>query len=118
MQDDDWGSHHGKALGMLIDGAATDEVDDRGHAVMGDTLLILVNTSDEPISFTLPVLGGENIWVIMVDTARDGTPVVRSRNVVLEAHTLMLLRFGTDRRISQDEEPRREPLTLPEQHTL
>ena len=31
---------------MLIDGEATDEVDERGHAVNGDTLLILMNSGD------------------------------------------------------------------------
>ncbi len=116
MQDEDWRSDT-RALGMLIDGAATDEVDERGSAVIGDTLLMLLNSGDNAVSFTLPALGDENIWVIMIDTARDGTPVVRSNSVLIEAHGLMLLRFGTDRRIAAEDAERPEQTPLKEQHT-
>jgi pullulanase/glycogen debranching enzyme len=104
---------------MLIDGAATDEVDERGLAVSGDTLLLMMNSGDAPVSFTLPALRGEaKMWVIMVDTARDETAVVKGTSVTIEAHSVLLLRFGLDRRIRALEEPRREPLTLVDRHTL
>ena len=54
----------------------------------------------------------------MVDTARDETAVVKGTSVTVEAHAVMLLRFGLDRRIRALEEPRREPLTLVDKHTL
>ena len=69
-------------------------------------------------AFSLPVLTGENGWVIMVDTAREDMPVVKKSKVSLEAHSLMLLRYGTDRRLSIPDEPRRDPLTPVEKHTL
>jgi glycogen operon protein len=112
---EDWGNPSAHALGMLIDGAATDEVDERGHAVSGDTLLLIVNGGEQQITFNLPALDGEKIWVIMVDTARPDMPVVRKSSIEVEAHSLMLLRFGADRRI---EETRREPLSVVERHTL
>jgi glycogen operon protein len=117
MQDGDWHSE-AHVLGMLIDGAATDEVDERGHAVIGDSLLLLLNGGDQQVSFTLPILSKDNIWAILIDTARDETPVVHSAKVAVEGHALMLLRFGTDRRVTSSEEARRDPLSLPEQHTL
>ena len=118
LSDVDWRSADSHTFGMLIDGAATDEVDERGHAVCGDTLLLLMNAGETPTSFTLPSLSGENIWVIMVDTARDDMPVVREGAVTVEAHGVMLLRFGQDGRIPASAEERREPLTVVEQHTL
>lgn len=116
----DWRNDDARILGMLIDGSATDEVDERGHAVNGDTLLIVMSAGDTPVSFTLPALDGraENIWVIMVDTARDELPVVREGVVTAEAHAVMLLRFGMDRRVPAHDEQRREIPSIVEQHTL
>ncbi len=122
LGDVDWRSTDSFVLGMLIDGAATDEVDERGHAVQGDTVLIVMNAGDAPTSFALPMLRGpdtgENIWVIMADTAHDDLPRVRTDAVTVEAHAVMLLRFGADRRMPALEEQRREVPSLIEQHTL
>jgi glycogen operon protein len=115
--DADWHNSSAQAFGMLLDGAATDEVDERGHAVSGDSLLLAMNAGDKPVTFSLPALDGQKIWVIMVDTARNEMPVVRKNSIVLEPHSLMLLRFGPDRRIVKDEQ-RREPLSPVEKHTL
>jgi isoamylase len=121
MTDVDWLNPEARVLGMLIDGKATDEVDERGHAVNSDTLLILLNSSDSAVPFTLPTFDGEgeNIWVIMVDTSSDDMPVVRESAVTLESHAVMLLRFGRDRRLPAREEQRRESVTttMVEQHT-
>jgi len=117
--DIDWRNPEARVLGMLIDGAATDEVDERGHAVSGDTLLLVLNAGDTPVSFTLPTLPGEGkIWVTMVDTARDEVAVVNGGALDVEAHALMLARYGSDRRVPALEEPRREPLSVVEKHTL
>jgi glycogen operon protein len=113
----DWRNPEAHLLGMLIDGAATDDVDERGHAVLADTLLLVTNSGDAPASFTLPTVDGADIWVMM-DSARDETPVVNDNTVMVEAHALMLLRFGTDRRVQAPEEKRREKLSVVEQHTL
>jgi glycogen operon protein len=120
LADVDWRSPDARVLGMLIDGAATDEVDERGHAVCGDTLLLVLNAGDTPVSFTLPSLSGEaKMWVIMVDTARDEVAVGNGMQAVdVEAHALMLLRYGTDRRGPASEEPSRQPLSVVEKHTL
>jgi isoamylase len=117
LQDADWRNPEAHALGMLIDGAATDEVDERGHAVCGDTLLLVLNGGEQDVTFSLPALDGEKIWVIMVDTAKEEMPVVRDRAVQVQAHALMLLRFGADRRIVTSEDARREPLSAVDRHT-
>jgi isoamylase len=117
IQEHDWRNSEARAFGMLIDGAATDEVDERGHAVCGDTLLMVLNGGEQDVRFALPALGGEKIWVIMVDTARDDMPVVRDAAVQAQAHSLMLLRFGADRRLVTSDDARREPLSPVDRHT-
>ena len=117
LGDADWGNADARALGMLIDGAATDEVDDRGHAVQGDTICLILNSSEDAESFTLPDPGGETAWVVLVDTARRELPVIRNRVMAVQAHSLVLLRHGADRRIGWDDASSREPLTPVEQHS-
>jgi isoamylase len=117
MQDADWGNAEEQCFGMLIDGKATDEVDDRGHVVSGDTLLLVLNGGETPVRFTLPALGEMKIWVVMVDTAKHELPVVRRGRVTVDPHTLLLLRYGTDRRIATSADVRHDPLTPKEQHT-
>jgi glycogen operon protein len=114
---DEWSDAGLHAFGMLIDGAATDEVDERGHAVRSDTLLLILNGGEQNVTFTLPAMDEKKIWVMMVDTARRELPVVRGPSVEVQAHSLMLLRFGDDRRIVESEDARREPLTPMEKHT-
>jgi hypothetical protein len=62
-------------------------------------------------------MDGKKIWVVMVDTARRELPVVHGPSVEVQAHSLMLLRFGDDRRIVESADARREPLTPMEKHT-
>ena len=116
--DVDWRDAGARALGMLIDGAATDDVDEHGDEVRGDTLLLMLNAGEAPVSFTLPALGSENIWVIMVDSASDEVSAVTGPNLVVEAHALMLLRFGADTRVPSADQAQREVLSVVAQHTL
>ena len=120
LSDVDWRSADAHVIGMLIDEAATDEVSERGHAVLGDTLLILLNGGEDAVPFSLPALnaGGDNIWVVMIDSAHDELPVVRDGVVTVDAHAVMLLRFGMDRRMPAAMEQRRERPSIVEQHTL
>jgi glycogen operon protein len=117
MQAADWRNPGNQAFGMLIDGMATDEVDDRGHIVSGDTLLLLMNAGEVPVRCTLPTLGEMKTWVVMVDTAKHELPVVRRGRVTVDPHTLMLLRYGSDRRIATSADVRHDPLTPKERHT-
>ena len=47
MTDADWHNGDNHALGMLIYGDATDETDDRGRPIKGETLLLMLNASDQ-----------------------------------------------------------------------
>jgi isoamylase len=95
MVDEDWGDPANHVLGMLIHGEATDEVNERGRPIHGDTLLMLVNGGARSRFFQLPKVEGPGIWQEILNTARPGsTRVVRNWALNLVAHSLILLRFG------------------------
>jgi glycogen operon protein len=100
MTGDDWRDGNNRALGMLIYGEATDETDDRGRPVKGETMLLLLNASEEPVTFITPTIDGEGIWAEVIDSARRELRVISMGHVDVEAFGLVLLRFGENRRIA------------------
>lgn len=100
MTQDDWHNPNNHMLGMLIYGDATDETDDRGRPIKGETLLLLLNAGDRDVQVTLPTVNGDGIWAEMVDTACRDLHVITSGVVDLAAFSLLLLRFGENRRMA------------------
>ena len=110
MEQGDWDNASGHAIGMLIHGDATDQTDDRGRPIHGDTMLLLINAGDTEVSFTLPKVeandadrGGAragNMWSEMVNTAREELWHIRDGWLGLAPYSLVLLRHGRERRIA------------------
>jgi glycogen operon protein len=100
MTGDDWNEGNNHALGMLIYGDATDETDDRGRPVKGETMLLLLNAADTEIVFTTPAIEGDGIWAEMVDATHRELRVVTSGSVTVDPFSLVLLRYGENRRIA------------------
>jgi isoamylase len=100
MGDADWSDATNQVLGMLIHGQATDEVDERGRPIFGDTLLVLLNGGYRSRLFMFPAMEGPGLWQEVLNTARPetGPRVVRTQAVNLVAHSLILLRFGEELR--------------------
>jgi pullulanase/glycogen debranching enzyme len=96
----DWRDPNATALGMLINGSATDEVNDRGHPVHDDTLLIIISNSPNDLAFTLPNLSHRGIWAELVNTARQELTLLKENCVRLLPHSFVLLRYGRDRRLA------------------
>src|SRR5207248_1606284 len=94
MTEDDWRDEPNQVIGMLVHGEATDEVDDRGRPLRGQTVLLLTNAGTRSRYFALPKVEGLGGWTMLVDTARDPRPV-RTDGVNLAPHSLMLLQFYT-----------------------
>jgi len=78
-----------RSLGMLIDGQATDETDDKGKPIRGDTMLLLVNASEVDVDFTLP----EGSWSAVVDT--HCTPQSPNGSYAIKPFSLVLLSRGS-----------------------
>ncbi|HEU4628139.1 MAG TPA: glycogen debranching protein GlgX [Gemmatimonadaceae bacterium] len=101
MTQGDWDDADDHALGMLVNGEATDETDDRGRPIQGDTMLLLVNASPDAVAFTLPMLDApaDAVWTVMVDTAHGTPAYVDAAEVEVESYALVLLRHGRERRL-------------------
>jgi glycogen operon protein len=100
MQQSDWQNADNHLIGMFISGQATDETDDRGRPIRGDTLLLILNGGGMDCRFTLPHVNEEGFWMTLLDSAhsechgpQDGA------SLMVAAHSLVLLRHGTERRI-------------------
>ncbi|MCA1833167.1 MAG: glycogen debranching protein GlgX [Actinomycetota bacterium] len=92
--DADWADPANHVLGMLISGQATDEVNERGRPVFGDTLLLLLNGGTRSRRFVLPQLEESGIWHEALNTARPGSRPIRQEAINLVAHSLILLRHA------------------------
>jgi len=71
-----WRQAFVRCLGMRLLGDAIEEPDDKGQAIRGDTLFLLLNAHHDAIEFSLPETGGRLHWEIELDTA---TPDVSQR---------------------------------------
>ncbi len=68
MSQRDWNSSWLRCIGILLSGDMPGEIDQQGNAVTGDTLLILLNSSDHPIDFHLPRNLVDDRWRVRIDT--------------------------------------------------
>ncbi|HWB67408.1 MAG TPA: glycogen debranching protein GlgX [Mycobacteriales bacterium] len=94
MTDEDWKDESNHSIGMLMPGRSGDEVDDRGRAVGGETLLWLLNGGTSPRSYTLPRLERPGVWEEIFSTARPGRRLVRTPAINLPGHSTILLRHS------------------------
>ena len=97
MRSEDWSDPGNHILGMLLAGAATDEVDGRGRPIRGETVLLLLNGGARSRRFVLPKVAGQGPWRELINTARPGSRLVKGGTVNLVAHSLILLRYGEGR---------------------
>lgn len=100
MTDADWNKHYTRCLGMRLEGQMIDETDERGKPILGDTLLILFNSHNGPISFRLPYHARTEIWIPELDTA---VQTLKSRYTTgedypLQSHSLAVLKLSRPRR--------------------
>jgi len=87
MAKDDWHQADAHALGMLIDGDATDETDETGAPIKGETMLLLVNASEVSVDFRMPA----GKWRAVIDT--DDRPDPAGEHYTLTPFSLVLLRL-------------------------
>lgn len=99
MTDVDWNDPHRFAFGMLLDGRAATELDEHNQPITGDTLVLALNNGMVPVRFTLPTVDGEGVWVPLVDSANLALLLtIEAGWILLAPHSLVLLRYGRDRR--------------------
>jgi isoamylase len=63
-----------RSIGMLLNGNAIEEVNERGELIVGDSLLVLLNAHNDKVPFTLPPLEADNQWQRILDTRDPSAP--------------------------------------------
>ncbi|HYG67477.1 MAG TPA: glycogen debranching enzyme GlgX, partial [Anaeromyxobacteraceae bacterium] len=94
MNAEDWQKPFARSVAFLLAGDTIPSLDERGHRVTGDTLLVCLNAYSEPVTYVLPDVDWGEEWEILLDTAgvtdqkRDlvearGTVKAEARSVVI-----------------------------------
>ncbi len=93
MNQEEWDTSFIRAMGMLLNGELMKEVDESGHSLKEEILLILVNSYWEPITFTLPHEGLHPTWEVLVDTDTENQNHKLQQNVYkIQGRSLVLLK--------------------------
>jgi glycogen operon protein len=74
MHDEAWSSPDVRCIGMQLHGDAIDEADERGHRVVGDTLMVMLNADKAAMPFVLPEASTKERWETLLDTADPFRP--------------------------------------------
>ena len=94
---DDWRDPKNRMLGMLIHGSASDEVDERGRTIRGQTLLLFMNGSNRARVCKLPELKERGYWHELVNTAQATHRIPKGATLNVAPHSLILLCYeGTE----------------------
>ena len=108
MTDATWSSPDVHCLGVRLNGDAIGEVDERGERITGDSLALLFNAGETPVSFVLPVANAEERWETLIDTADPWRPPQRfaaQDRYQLRSRSMAVLRLSsrkTDQRRTGD----------------
>jgi isoamylase len=95
---DDWNNPWTKCFGMLMDGEHFSEVDDHGHPLRDDSMLLLFNAVESGLPFRLPELREDTEWELVLDTRYPRLLEPRPRHLPnsiypLEPHSTALFRL-------------------------
>jgi isoamylase len=73
MQQSDWQNGDARAVAVFLNGERILESDKRGQQILDDSFLVIFNAHYEDLEFTLPPKEYGQFWLVLVDTAEDGT---------------------------------------------
>ncbi|MFN8633432.1 MAG: glycogen debranching protein GlgX [Chloroflexota bacterium] len=79
MSDTLWQDGSVRCVGVYLSGHAADLTDDEGQPLVADSLLILFNSNDRGVQFTLPAVNDGNVWRLALDTSNPALPNGRPR---------------------------------------
>ncbi len=68
MNDQDWTSSWIRCLGMFLAGNVPGEMDDRGIPLSDSSLILIINSHHDQVSFSVPAFLTEAYWEIAIDT--------------------------------------------------
>jgi glycogen operon protein len=94
MTDHDWRDRENRTIGMLLQGRATDDIDERGRIIFGETVLLLLNGGTRSRLYAMPRVDRPGMWEELLNTAHPGRRLVKGPTVNLTAHSTILLRHN------------------------
>jgi glycogen operon protein len=98
MTDKEWTQSHARCLGLLLQGDAIEEEDERGRPIQDETFLLMLNAHHQGIPFRMPKQVGIARWETVLDTSFAGGHLTDRRNYhtgeryPLQARSTALLR--------------------------
>jgi isoamylase len=95
MTEEEWNAGWVKSLAVMFNGQTLDVVDEMGQPVKDDTFLILLNSSHEKVTYTLPEGPHGRGWQKVLDTSDAEQPFTSAdldENVELGPRTLVVLK--------------------------
>jgi isoamylase len=99
MSSEEWETGFIRCMGMLLNGALMEEMDEYGNYLQNDILLVLFNSYWEPISFRLPNHRMPVRWEVLIDTHLEDNPsdptYVKERYNIQARSMVMLKQQGT-----------------------
>jgi len=97
MTIDDWRDPKNRMLGMLVHGNASDDVDERGRRITGQTLLLFMNAGNRARVCKLPELRARGYWHELINTAQATHRIPKGTTLNVAPHSLVLLSYeGTE----------------------
>lgn len=96
MTEEEWSNGLVRVLGMLLNGQAMDEYNERGEPIKDDIVLLLLNGHWEDVPFTIPGEKEDPHWQVMVDTGgskgEEAHTYCCGEQLSVKARSLVLLR--------------------------
>jgi isoamylase len=74
MTEDEWNAGWVRSLAVMFNGQTLNSVDEMGRTITDDTFLILLNSSHEGVTYTLPTGPHGHHWQMVFDTSDLTTP--------------------------------------------
>ncbi|MCC6416844.1 MAG: glycogen debranching protein GlgX [Gemmataceae bacterium] len=74
MSEAEWQDGGIRAVGVYLAGQAADITDDNGQPIVGESIMLLFNTSDRALTFTFPQVNHGGTWRVALDTMHPDQP--------------------------------------------
>jgi len=71
ITDEEWRTGKVRVLGMRLNGESINDVNEQGEQIVGETLLIMLNSRPDKIEFQMPRHNPSESWVPLVDTFKS-----------------------------------------------
>lgn len=97
MSDEHWNSTIARSLSIYLSGYGLDSFTERGERIIDDTFLLMINSDDKEVIFTLPDMNWGKSWYKILDTSSNffdpddrTNSLLHDENVVVTGRSIIL----------------------------